>query len=259
LINRRLELLPDDPEAELALANIYCSLRQPSKALALVRQLHASTNVSAWDLARCEAAACMAAQNFSNAEIVLRDAVRQDPNDQNRVAALGDFYRVLALDELRRHQDGEAARHFALALTNINLQLQLLASPTRTAVATFDVPQSLLKKAEVETMLQSHAAAAATLSQLLQDQPDNYVALLDRAGAERRLKQFQAARDDYNRLRGLLPREPYIIDLALAGLAAAETNRAEEIAQLKRCLKSAPADSGAYHVASQRLAALQGR
>ncbi len=79
LLDRRLQLLPGDPEAGLAMAKCYLTLHQPAKTLALVRQLRGSTNVSAWDLDRCEAVACMAGQDYAAAEKILRDALRQAP------------------------------------------------------------------------------------------------------------------------------------------------------------------------------------
>jgi tetratricopeptide (TPR) repeat protein len=258
LFDRRLQLLPGDPQGELEMAKIYGALRQPAKALDLVRQLRGSTNVSSWEVARCEAVADLANHDFTAAEKVLSDAIRQDPNDENRAATLADLYRSRAMDELRRHNSNEAKHYFAQALTNINLQLQVLSSPSHDTIAMFNVPDSLLKKAEMQTMLQSYDAAAATLDELLQLEPDNYVALINRAVAEVKLKQFQTAKDDYHKLRKLLAGQSYVADLGLADVAAAETNKAEEIAQLKRCVKSAPSDSGAYIIATQRLAKLQG-
>jgi predicted Zn-dependent protease len=252
-------LLPGDPEAQLAMAKTYVDLRQPAKALPLVRQLHGSTNISPWEVDRCEALAYIASQDYSSAEKVLNDAIRQDPNDENRVATLAEFYRVRGLNELRQRQDSQAAHDFAAALTNINLQLLLLASSSRDTAATFDVPDSLLKKAELETMLKSYGAAAATLGHLLQLQPDNYTALLNRALAEVQIKEFQAAKDDYKKFRKLLPRQSYLADLGLADVAALQENTAEEIELLKRCVKSAPRESGEYRMAAQRLAKLQSR
>jgi tetratricopeptide (TPR) repeat protein len=107
-------------------------------------------------------------------------------------------------------------------------------------------------------MLQSYSNAAVTLEDLLQRQPDNYVALLNHAVAELHLKEFEKSKEDYIKLRKLQPRQAYVADLGLADIAAAQKNTAEEIGHLKRCVKSAPADSGAHQMALTRLAKLQG-
>ena len=258
LLDRRLQLLPGDPEAGLAMAKCYLTLHQPAKTLALVRQLRGSTNVSAWDLDRCEAVACMAGQDYAAAEKILRDALRQAPNDANRLAALAEFYRARGLDELALRKDAEASRDFALALTNINLQLQIL-SPTQDAIADPHLSDCLLRKAEIQTRLQTYDAVAATLTKVLQLQPDNYLALLNRAAAEIQTRQFQAAKDDYKKLRKMSAVLPFMADFGLADVAAAEKNVPEEIARLQRCVQSAPEDSGVYQMARQRLAKLQGR
>jgi len=259
LIDRSIQLRPGNPEAELAMAKMYIALRQPAKALALARQLHGATNISAWELARCEAVAYMASRDYAGAEKVLREALRRDPHDPKIVAALAEFYKDRGSDELRQHKKSEAARSFGNALTNINLELQMLAAPSQGVSPSPGVAEALFRKADVEIMLESYAEAAATLSQVLQQQPDNHLALLNRAAAEIQMRQFQAARDDYKELRKRMPGQTYVIDFGLANVAAAEKNTAEEMAQLERCVKSAPEDSGAYHIASQRLAKLQGR
>ncbi len=258
LFDRRLQLLPGDPEAGLALARCYLALHQPAKTLALVRQLRGSTNVSAWELDRCEAVAYMAGQDYASAEKILRDALRQHPDDANRLAALGEFYRARGLEELALHKNAEASRDFAQALTNINLQWQILSSSSQDAAADRRLPDCLLSKAEIQTWLQSYDTAAATLTKVLQLQPDNYLALLNRAAAEIQIKQFQAAKDDYNKVGKISGAQPYMADLGLADVAAAEKDIPEEIARLRRCVRSAPEDSGIYKTAQQRLAKLQG-
>jgi tetratricopeptide (TPR) repeat protein len=259
LFDRRLQLLPGDPEAGLAMARCYLTLHQPAKTLALVRQLRGFTNISAWELDRCEAVACMAGQDYASAEKILRDALRQHPDDPNRLAALAEFYRARGLDELALHKNAEASRDFAQALTNINLQLQILSSAAPNANTDPLLTDCLLRKAEIQTRLQSYDTAAATLTKVLQLQPDNYLVLLNRAAAEIQIKQFQAAKDDYKKVGKLSSAQSYVADLGLADVAAAEKDVPEEMARLQRCVQSAPEDSGVYQIARQRLAKLQGR
>jgi tetratricopeptide (TPR) repeat protein len=257
LFQRRLQLLPDDAEAQLAMAKTYTDHYQPAKALDLIHKLRVSSHLSPWELDRCEASAYMANGDNVTAEKLLRNAIQADPNDENRVATLAEFYRVLGLGLLGARKDGEAARAFTNALTNIDLQLNLLASPRHDAAPTFDVAQTLLNKAEMEIKLRSYAAAVSTLSQFLQLQPNSYIALLNRAVSEIQLKRFQAARDDFKAMGKLLPEQSYLVEYGLADVAAAEKNEAEEINHLKRCVRSAPEESSEYRRATNRLAALE--
>jgi tetratricopeptide (TPR) repeat protein len=257
LFQRRLQWLPDDAEAQLAMAKTYTDLHQPAKALDLIHKLRVSSHISAWELARCEASAYMVKGDYATAETLLRNAIKTDPNDENRVATLAEFYRVQGLGYLGAHKDGEAARAFTNALANIDLQLKLLASPSHDAAPTFDVAETLLNKAELEIKLRSYAAAVSTLSQFLQLQPKSSTALLNRAVSEIQIKRFQEARDDFKAMGKLLPGQSYLVEYGLADVAAAETNEAEEIDHLKRCVRSAPEESSEYRRATNRLAVLK--
>jgi tetratricopeptide (TPR) repeat protein len=257
LFQRRLQLLPDDSEAQLAIAKTDVDLGRPAEALALLRKLQGATNIGRWDLARCEALAHLASRDYSTAEKILRDAIQADPNDENRVATLAEYFRVRGLEATHQRKEPEAAQYFSNALANINVKLKLLASSSRETLSS-DVAETLLKKAELEMRLRSDNAAVATLGQVLEIQPANYTALLNRAVAEVQLKQFQAAKDDYKALRKLLSDRTFIADFGLADVAAAEGNTAEEIKWLKRCVNSAPEDTLEYQRARQQLDKLNG-
>jgi tetratricopeptide (TPR) repeat protein len=255
LFERRLQLLPGDPEAELAMAKTYVDVRQPAKAMDLIKKLRSSPKIDPWKLARCEALADMATGDYAAAEKVLRAAVQADPNDENRVSTLVEYYRFRGFEYAHAHKDGEAARCFANALTNIDLQLKLLALPNHDSL---DIPETLIKKAELETEIRSYDAAISTLSRILQIQPKNYTALLNRALSKIQLKQFQAAKDDFKEMGKILPHQSYLAEYGLAEVADAEKNKAEEIDHLKRCVHSAPEESSEYQRATNRLKVLEG-
>jgi tetratricopeptide (TPR) repeat protein len=255
LFERRLQFLPGDPEAELAMAKTYVDVHQPAKALDLINKLRSSSKINPWRLTRCEALAYMASGDYSAAEKVLRTAMQADPNDENRISTLVEFYRFRGFECAREHKDADAARYFANALTNIDLQLKLLASPNHDSL---DVPETLIKKAEVETELHSYDAAIATLGRILQIQPKNHTALLNRALSEIQTKQFQQAKDDFKEMGKLLPHQSYLAEYGLAIVAGAEKNKADEIEHLKRCIHSAPEESSEYQRATNRLKALEG-
>ena len=257
LFQRRLQLLPRDSEAQLAMAKTYADLHQPTKALELINELRKSSKVSPWELSRCEALAYMAAEEYAAAEKVLRDAIGADPNDENRVATLAEYYRARGFEYSNEKKTNEAARAFSYALTNIDLQLRLLESDRHDTVPTFTVAEALFQKAEVEMALNSHAAAVATLTQVLQIQPKNATALYSRALSELQIKQYKAAKADYKDLGKLLLDRPYVAELGLAGVASAEGNKDEEIYHLKRCIKAAPEAGIEYQRATNRLERLQ--
>ena len=268
LFERRLQLLPQDVDAELDLAKTYVDMGQPDKAIAMVQKLRANPNAKKWDVSRVEALAYYAKNDFATAEKLMQIAVKEDPNDEGRIAILADFYRVTAyaaLKEMNSSKDpsvrakllGEATRRFNNALTYLNQELQLLETASQSSTNPYGIPEILLRKAEVEMMLKSFAPAIATLSRLLELQPANPTAVLNRAIAEIQLNQIPAAKEDYKALRKLLPQQAYAIEYGLAEIAAREKNRPEEIRRLKRYLDSAPDDLPEYQQVKTRLRKLE--
>jgi tetratricopeptide (TPR) repeat protein len=254
LFQRRLQLLPDDPEAEFAMAKTYVDMRQPAKAMDLIQKLRSSPKIEPWRLSRCEAMADIASGNYPEAERVLFAAIKADPHDQSRIETLVEYYRFRGFESLRTRKPADAEHFFANALTNIDLQLKVINSSNQDSV---DLTDTLLRKAELEVLLHRYEAAISTLGDILQIQPKNYTALLNRAVSEIQLKQFQAARDDFKAMGKLLPRQPYLVEFGLADVAAAEKNKPEEIDHLKRCVRSAPEESSEYQRATNRLAELE--
>jgi len=254
LFQRRLQLLPGDPEAELAMAKTYVDMRQPAKAMDLIHKLRGSSKIDPWRLSRCEAMADIASGDYPAAETVLFAAVKADSHDQSRLQTLVEYYRFRGFESLRTRKPGDAAHFFANALTNIDFQLKAINSANQDSI---DLTDALLKKAELEVLLHRYEAAISTLGDILQIQPRNYTALLNRAVSEIQLKQFQAARDDFKAMGKLLPHQPYLVEFGLADVAAAEKNKTEEIDHLKRCVRSAPEESSEYQRATNRLAQLE--
>jgi tetratricopeptide (TPR) repeat protein len=251
-------LIPGDAEAELDMARTYVDVGQGNKALDALHHMRNTARINPWELTRVEALAQVANTNYSAAERILRDAIKANPNDPARLAILAEFFRVTAYNALQAHKDQEATQRFNNALANIDLELQLLASNT-SGSSSYDLLDALMKKAEVQMMLNADAAAVATLDQVIQLQPSNPTALLNRAIAEVQLKKTQAAKEDYTSLRNLLPQESYVADVGLADIAAGAKDRAEEIRCLRRYLKSAPNDTSEYTIVKQRLQKLEGR
>ena len=257
LFERRLQLLPGDVKAEMDLAKVLVDAGQTDRAMEMIRKLRGNPAASRWEIARVEALAYYAKNDYTSAERLMQDAIKEDPNNPRRVAILAEFYRVTAYTALRQKNAAEANRRFALALSYIDQELKLLAPMIAKGGGAAGLPDTLLKKAEVQMMLKSFQPAIATLTQIIELQPGNATALLNRAIAEIQLSQFQAAKDDYGTLRKLLPRQTYVVDFGLAEIAARQKHPAEEIRCLKRYLNTAPEDTPEYQQTRERLRKLQ--
>jgi tetratricopeptide (TPR) repeat protein len=259
LFERRLELLPGDAQAELALAKTDVDAGRGQQALEMLRGIPKGSKITPWEMARVEALAHVDNKEYSLAEKIFTDAIRADPKDPSRFSILAEFYRVRAYAALQQNKAADAAQFFNNALTNLNLDLELLRAPNAPESAADDMLEALLKKAEVQMMLRSYDGSIATLDQFLQLRPSNPTALLNHAVAEAQLRKFQEAKNDYKALRKLLPRETYVSDYGLADIAAAEGDKAEEIRRLRRYLQAAPDDTAEYVHVKQRLQKLEGR
>ncbi|MGP8199817.1 MAG: tetratricopeptide repeat protein [Limisphaerales bacterium] len=257
LFERRLELLPGDASAELDLAKVFVDSGQIDKAMEMIRKLRSNPAASKWEVARVEALAYYAKNDFSSAERLMQDALKEDPRDPKRIAILAEFYRVTAYAALREKNEKEANRRFTIALSYLEQELQILSQLSQKIVSPNTVPDTMMKKAEVQMMLKSFQAAIATLGQIMDLQQGNATAVLNRAIAEIQLGQFQAAKDDYKTLRKLLPNQTYVVDYGLAEIAARQKHPSEEIRSLKRYLSSAPDDAPEYQSARQRLRKLE--
>jgi tetratricopeptide (TPR) repeat protein len=273
LFGRRLQLLPGDINAELDLAKTYVDWGLSDKALGLVQKLRANPAASRWEVSRVEALAYYAKNDFPTAEKILVDALQEDPQDENRVSILAEFYRKSAYTAMRdanvalrekktalHEQDmTEATRRFNNALTYLNQELQSLMLASHGSTEPYGVAETLLKKAEVEMMLKSFDSGIATLTKVIDRQPNNPTAFLNRAIAEVQVNKTQAAKADYEKLRKLMPQQQmYVIDYGLADIAAREKDRAEEIRCLKHYLADAPETSAEYRQVKQRLKKLEG-
>jgi tetratricopeptide (TPR) repeat protein len=285
MFERRLQLLPGDVNAELDLAKVFVDSGQVDKAMELVRKLHANPAAGKWEVSRVEALAYFAKNDFPTAEMLMQDALREDPHDEKRVAILAEFYRVTAYTALRQANDAlrqasvaasqknevlrqkneavrqqamnEATRRFKIALSYFDQALQLLIPVSQRATGPNSVPDILLKKAEMQMMLRSFQPAISTLNQIMELEPGNSTALLNRAIAEMQLNQLQAAKEDYKTLRKLLPFQPYVVDYGLAEIAARQKHPEEEIRCLKRYLDSAPDDLPEYQQVKLQLRKLE--
>jgi tetratricopeptide (TPR) repeat protein len=272
LFSRRLQLLPGDASAELDLAKTFVDWGLADRALEFVHKLRANPTVNNWEVSRVEALAYYAKNDFPTAEKLLQDALKDDPHNASRVSIMAEFYRVTGYTALREANDAfrqkkdalqekcsiEATRRFNNALIYIDQELQLLAQVSHSSGEPESDIDTLLKKAEVQMMLKSYKPSIATLTQVIELQPHNPTALLNRAIAAVQVNQLQTAKNDYEALRKLLPHQQiYVIDFGLADIAAREKDRAGEIRSLKHYLEFAPDENSEYQQVKQRLKKLE--
>lgn len=274
LFERRLELLPGDPSAELDLAKTFVDWRKPDKALALVAKLRSNPAADKWEVSRVEALSYLGKQDYPTAERLLQAALREKPADMNRITTVAEFYRVTAYDALRQANlalrqtnrmlnktlTAEAGRRFTNALAYYDQQVQLLTQSSHNSASpnAYGVPAVLLKKAEVQMMIKSFKPGIETLTKVIDLEPKNVTAFLNRAIAELQINNFNAAKDDYKSMRRLIPPgQRYLVDYGLADVAAHEKDTPEEIRCLERYLQTAPEELPEYASVKQRLRKLE--
>jgi tetratricopeptide (TPR) repeat protein len=256
LFTRRLELLPNDPEAELDMAKTYADRGKVDMVEALVDKLRGSPQIRRWDLIRVQAMAYLAISSNSAAETLVENAIKEDPADEVRVGTLADVDRRIGYQALHRNQTPQAMAYFNAALTNINRQLKLIGA-RHAGEDDASLAPTLLKKAEMEMMLNSLAPAVTTLNEILKMHPDNTTALLNRAMAELQLKRMKAAKADLKSFGELAPQQRFVVDLHMADIASVEKNIPEEIRCLKRYLRAAPEETIEYNNVEKRLRKLE--
>jgi tetratricopeptide (TPR) repeat protein len=257
---RCLQMVPDNVAAQFDLARVAVDSGQGSKALELLHAIPAAARgmVDAWEWSRIEALAHVANKEYSAAEKIFREALQANPKDAGRVGVVAEFYRLSGDAALRENKEPEARFYLSNALTNLNLQLDLLSSGHESASTNRAVLETLMKKAEVQVLLKSFEGAVATMNRFLQLQPANPSALLIRAVAEVQLKQIPAAKEDYGAARKLMPGQAYMIDYGMADVAAAEKDSAAEIRYLQSYMAAAPPDAPGHNQVKQRLQKLEG-
>ncbi len=111
LFERRLQLLPNDVPAKMAVAKTLVDTGQPERALDLTRQIRAQTNALPDELFWVEAVAYLFRTNFPEAERSLLQGQQQAPTNPLRMANVMEFYRRTGLASLRRgrHDEGIGA------------------------------------------------------------------------------------------------------------------------------------------------------
>lgn len=243
LFERRLELLPNDPVAELDMAKTYADRGKVDKVLELIDKLRSSPSIKEWELVRVQAMSYVAVGSNTVAETLLKRAIKKDPTDSVRVGTLADVDVRFGKTAARQNKPRMAKAYFAEALTHYDEQIKLLTAERHNGAHDASFVPILLKKAEMEVIVRELNPALETLSEIIRVQPDNTTALLNRAAVEAQLKNIDGAKADLKAMAKLMPKQQYVVEYHMADIAALEHNTAEEIRCLKNYLRSAPEET----------------
>lgn len=257
LFERRLQLLPEDVPAKLAIAKTLVDTGDADRALALTRQIRAATNSPPDDLYWVEAVAYMAHTNFPEAEKRLLEGVGQQPDNLNRLANAMEFYRRIALVDLSqgRHDQGVARMRKALGL--VKKMADLISSGK--AGGRYGLSDILMVKADVEAGLEMWDAAAQTLTRVLETDPDNVSALLYRTAVFSQEKKYDDAKEDAQTLLRAAPKEKYKAYGAFIEIAKEQNDLPAQIKYMRLYLKSVPEASSQYASMKKALDKAEGR
>src|SRR5581483_9024325 len=84
LFERRLELLPNDIPAEMAVAKTLVDTGRPDRALQLTHEIRSQTRALPDELFWVESVACLTRTNYEEAERILQEGDRQEPDNPVR-------------------------------------------------------------------------------------------------------------------------------------------------------------------------------
>jgi tetratricopeptide (TPR) repeat protein len=271
LFQRCLELAPNDPEAELALAKTYIDMGLMDAGLALIRDSRQRAAGDPVEMARIEALAYAKKNDFAQADKLLTEARLKYPKDERFPGWMAEFYRRMGYSALLQDKDDpskekEAAKWFQKALAASSDQLQLLNTTMNVTAHAAEIPGINLQKAEMQMMLKDYPAAILTLNALVRQDPENPVPLLNRAISELQGGQIPAAKIDYLALekmglevlrRWQIPE--HMVYYGLAQVAQKQRDKPAEIHYDRLYLKFAPHNTLEFTNVTQQLHQLEAR
>jgi len=131
---RRQALLPQDFEAQVALAKTYVDMRLPDKALAMIQSVDATaaTPAEKAELLRVQAISYVIQTNWSAAENLLLEANRSAPKDERRVGLLVEYYRIAGALMLQARDEQRGREQLRKGLGYADNLLAMLKNMNRT-------------------------------------------------------------------------------------------------------------------------------
>ncbi|MGA3181359.1 MAG: tetratricopeptide repeat protein [Verrucomicrobiota bacterium] len=264
LFQRCLDFAPDDPAVELDLAKTYIGLGQVDAALGLVREAQERPSANPLELARVEALAYAAKNDFARADKLLTEEHTKNPKDDRFDAVIAEIYRLMAYSVLHaskgdpnkeKSAEQDAAIWFRKALTALDDQLQLLNALSTDAP---EISNVNLCKAEIQMTMKDYEAAIVTLTVMVRQDPAKPVPLLNRAYCEAQINRLDAAKNDYHALEKMMPEPWQAIYYGLVQVAQKQNDKAAEIHYAKLYLKHAAHNTPEFASVTQQLHKLEG-
>jgi tetratricopeptide (TPR) repeat protein len=264
LFQRSLELAPGNTVSELDLINTYINLGLVNAALELIKRMRERSAGDPLELVGVEVQANLRRDDFAQADLLLSDAHRTNPKNDNFAAVAAEFYWIMGDKILREHKGDPAAENsaekdaavwFKKALSALDDQLQLLNART---AGTREISNVHRRRAELQMTLHDYPAAITTLTELVNQNPQDAVPLLSRAIAEQELGRLDAAKSDYQALEKMSQLPSSVVYFGLAQVAQKQNDKTAEIYYDKLYLQHAPANTLEFTNATRRLHELQG-
>jgi tetratricopeptide (TPR) repeat protein len=236
--DRARQLMPDNWNAHLGLAQVYNLWRMPDKAMEILRLVHTQSDLSANTTINQIQLSCIEAMTYF---------LKNDPQTSEQILETA----------LAAHPDDEK-------LLNTSLQLYLTFQRYTNALAIIerllqrrpDDPNLLNSKGCAYIQLKQYAAAIPPLDHALALQSSNHVARLNRAFAYLCNDHLDAARQDYEVLQKALP-PAYQVYFGLGEIAYRKKERAAAIRYYQLYLTNAPPNTEERKLVNTRLAELK--
>jgi tetratricopeptide (TPR) repeat protein len=237
--HRVSELNPSNIVARLRYAHAVMSMRRLELAdseIKAIRALDGSNPLDATNqinLIITEASLEVGRTNLGAAERIILDGVAQHPNSMFMLESAMQFYAV----------QGDATN----AATMLEKQLQVNPGSI----------SALVNLGAMKIRMEDFESALPHLNQVLQADPENRVALLNRAIALLQLDRLEAAREDYLALAEIMPNS-HRIHFGLAEVAYRQKNTREAIKHYEAYLELPFNNPAETQTAQERLAELKG-
>ncbi|MDB6027708.1 MAG: Tetratricopeptide repeat protein [Verrucomicrobiales bacterium] len=249
--SRIIELLPNDPQVRISFAHVLLDLNQPEQALNEVREVRKRNEdqlpAYEFDLVDVEARALLLKNNFASAEDLMMQTLERDLKDEGRYRLVYQFY-VSAAELIKPQQPALAQERYK---KGIGILDQLIAMR----------PDAwyLLNKAVLCFNIGDLEESLSVLNRILETDPANTSALINRAIIELQKGQFDGAKKDYLEYIKLgSAADQHRAYFGLAEIAERTKDAAAAIKNYKAYLEIAPRNSAEYEKVAERLKILQG-
>lgn len=239
LLERVISLTPDNFGAHLGLAMMLSQAGMPDFSLAEVARIRAQTNLFTLDLpkeialSQAEAWALVGKNEVNAAQKLLESLQERQPTLAEPFATLAEIYLVL----------GRSSNAMAV------LEKQLKVQTTNVS--------ALINYAVLKIGARDVEASIPYLDRALTYEPQNVIALLNRAIANLYTDKLEPARRDYESLERLLPKPSHLVYYGLGEIAWRQKRLKDAIKYYEEYLARAPLGTPEIKMINDRLEKLK--